>query len=412
MILNKGAVDRGLFAITVYKTYTAEEKNQENQTIETIESPTGVPGEKGVDRTKNYLKLDAHGIIREGSVVEENDIIIRKTIRRDGKNSERQDASVVHKLEETGFVDKVYITKNADGNKLVKVRVGFIRLPIMGDKFASRHAQKGTCGIVLPEADMPFTSQGIRPDIIINPHAIPSRMTIAHLIECITSKKAALTGEFADATPFDAAEGQMVRHMEQVGTALHAHGFQSRGEEAMYSGVTGQLLTGTVFIGPTYYQRLKHMVMDKRSARARGPMQNYTRQPANHGRKNGTKYTSIKVGTMETDVLSSQGARESLRERLLLSSDRYEAEVCDGCGMFCAGKGCKCETTTSAVEVPYAFKLMHHNITAMQVKASLRTSVPEEQEEEDLEDYEEYDEFDDETEDTGPMAEVVFDEDE
>jgi len=373
VILNQGAVDRGLFAITVYKTYTAEEKNQENQTIETIEAPIGCAGEKGVDRSKNYLKLDNQGIIREKSIVEEGDIIIRKTIRRDGKNSERMDSSVVHKLEETGFVDKVYITKNADGNKLVKVRVGFIRYPILGDKFASRHAQKGTCGLILPEADMPFTSQGIRPDIIINPHAIPSRMTIAHLIECVTSKMAALTGEFQDATPFNDSEGQMVRHMEQVGTALHAHGFQGRGEEAMYSGMTGEKLTGTIFIGPTYYQRLKHMVMDKLSARSTGPVQSYTRQPANHGRKNGTKYTSIKMGTMETDAMASQGASESLRERLLLASDRYQAEVCDNCGMFCAGKGCKCEAGTTGVEMPYAFKLLHHNITALQIRASIKT---------------------------------------
>ncbi len=319
------------------------------------------------------MKLDSRGIIREGSVVCENDVIIRKTIRRDGKNSERVDSSVVHKLEETGFVDKVYITKNAEGNTLVKVRVGFIRLPIMGDKFASRHAQKGTCGIVLPEADMPFTSQGIRPDIIINPHAIPSRMTIAHLIECVTSKKAALTGKFEDATPFQDSEGQMVRHIEQVGTALHSHGFQSRGEESMYSGMTGEMLTGTVFIGPTYYQRLKHMVMDKRSARDRGPMQNFTRQPANDGRKNGTRYSSIKVGTMENDVAASQGAQAFLRDRLLYSSDYYQTEVCDTCGMFCAGSTCKCNTTTSTITMPYAFKLVHNNITAMQIKASLRT---------------------------------------
>lgn len=373
VILNKGAVDRGLFTITVYKTYTAEEKNQENQTIETIEPPEGFAGEKGVDRGKNYLKLDSRGIIKEGSTVEENDVIIRKTIRRDGKNSERSDASIIHKLEEKGFVDKVYITKNAEGNTLVKVRVGFNRLPIMGDKFASRHAQKGTCGIVLPEVDMPYTAQGIRPDIIINPHAIPSRMTISHLIECLTSKKAALEGKFADATPFEDSEGQMIRHIEQVGTALHSHGFQSRGEEVMYSGMTGEQLSGSVFIGPTYYQRLKHMVMDKRSARDRGPLQNFTRQPANHGRKDGPKFTSIKVGMMETDVLSSQGARECLRERLLLSSDHYKTQVCKKCGMFCPESGCKCSDSTSThpIELPYTCKLVMHYNTAMMIKEKI-----------------------------------------
>lgn len=373
VILNQGAVDRGLFKVTVYKTYTAEEKSQEGSVYECIETPAGTPGEKGVDRNKNYLKLGPDGIIRKGSTVEKNDIIIRKTIRRDGKNSERIDASVYHKLDETGFVDDIYITKTAEGNKLVKVRVGFIRLPIMGDKFASRHAQKGTCGMILPEVDMPYTSNGIRPDIIINPHAIPSRMTIAHLIECVTNKKAALEGKFADSTPFEDSEGQMVRHMEQVGTALHAHGFHSRGEEAMYSGMTGEILTGTVFIGPTYYQRLKHMIMDKLSARSTGPVQAFTRQPANHGRKMGIEYTAIKMGTMETDAMASQGASASLRERLFHSSDKYSTKVCDNCGAICAGKGCKCQAGTTDVNIPFAFKLALHNMEGLVVRVAVKT---------------------------------------
>lgn len=294
------------------------------------------------------------------------------------------DVSVVHKLEETGFVDKVLITKNADGNRLVKVRVGFLRLPIMGDKFASVHAQKGTCGLVMAQEDLPFTSQGIVPDIIINPHCIPSRMTIAHLIECITGKVAVLKGQFADGTPFNSDETRMVRHMEEIGSALHAHGYARNGEEVMYSGITGVKMTGTVFIGPTYYRRLKHLIWDKLSARGTGPVQAYTRQPANHGRKNGTKYTSTRVGNMEVDGLISHGGRESIRERMFHSSDRYQTEVCDKCGNLAQGHTCKCDAGTTMTEMPYAFKLLHHNVSALMIKASIRTdestmeAVPEE----------------------------------
>lgn len=370
VILNQSAVQRGLFVITAYKTYTAEEKNQENQTIETIEAPQD-PSKVG--RGRNVLKLDENGIIREKSVVREGDVIIHKTVRRDGKNSERMDASVIHKLEEVGFVDKVLITKNADGNRLVKVRVGFIRLPIMGDKFASVHAQKGTCGILLPQEDLPFTAEGIVPDIIINPHALPSRMTIAHLIECITGKVAVLKGEIADGTPFDSDETRMVKHVEELGNALHRHGYERTGEEVMYSGITGQRLTGTVFIGPTYYRRLKHMVMDKLSARAEGPVQGFTRQPANHGRKNGTRYTSTRFGNMEVDGMLSHGCREAVRERMFISSDAYSVEVCSHCGTFTAGQTCKCQAGSQQVEMPYAYKLLTHNTTALMIKSSIRT---------------------------------------
>jgi DNA-directed RNA polymerase II subunit RPB2 len=370
VIINLSAVQRGLFTTTVYKTYTAEEKNQENQMIETIELP---PDPKIGGKNKNILKLDDRGIIKEKSIVKEGDVIIYKTIRKDGKSGERSDTSIIHKLEETGFVDKVLVTKNADGNKLVKVRVGFIRIPIMGDKFASTHAQKGTCGILLPQEDLPFTAEGIVPDLIINPHAIPSRMTIAHLIECITGKVAVLKGEIIDGTPFDSDQNRMVKHMEELGSVLHQHGYDRTGEETMYSGITGDLLKGTIFIGPTYYRRLKHMIMDKLSARAEGPVQGFTRQPANHGRKNGTKYTSTRFGNMEVDGILSHGARDATRERMFVSSDAYQTEVCFKCGGFTAGQTCKCQAGSGQVAMPYAYKLFQHNTTSLMIKSSLRT---------------------------------------
>jgi DNA-directed RNA polymerase II subunit RPB2 len=368
VILNKGAVDRGMFVITVYKTYSAEEKNQENQTIEMIEAPID---QKGIDKTKNYLKLDKFGIIRKGSVVNENDVIIRKTVRRDGKNGERIDVSVCHKLEESGYVDRILKTKDRDGNLLVKVRVGFIRRPIIGDKFASVHAQKGTVGMILPHEDMPFTAEGIVPDIIINPHAIPSRMTIGHIIECVTGKASVMDGTQYDATPFSDDEASTLKHIEQIGTALHRHGFNSRGEEPMSSGMTGEMLEGTIFIGPTYYRRLKHMIMDKLSARSEGPVQGYTRQPANHGRKNGTRFTSIRVGTMETEALCSHGAAASVNERLFHCSDKYKAMTCNICGII--GGSCQCQGGHTMTSMPYTFKLATHNINALQIRTVIKT---------------------------------------
>jgi DNA-directed RNA polymerase II subunit RPB2 len=384
VILNKASIDRGMFCDVVYKTYSAEEKNQDNTIVETIEAPDN---SKLFEKNKNFLKLDHQGIIKEGSEVCEGDVLIRKTIRREGRNSERSDISVVHKLEEKGFVDKVLITRNASGNKMVQVRVGYYRPPTLGDKFASVHAQKGTVGMILPPEDMPFTADGVIPDIIINPLCIVSRMTISHLIECVTGKATALSGIEYDCTPFVSDlkknnttsftnnEMRMVKHLEDVGNVLRSNGFHQQGEEAMYSGFTGELLEGTVFIGPTYYRRLKHMINDKLSARAEGPHVSYTREAANHGRKNGKKLTSIRFGTMETDAMVSHGAGLGVQERLLHSGDKYEVEVCDKCGMIGPEKtACKCGAGSTNTVMPYSFKLLHHNITALMIAPRLKTN--------------------------------------
>lgn len=206
---------------------------------------------------------------------------------------------------------------------------------------------------------------------------VARRMTIGHLIECITGKVAILKGEVADGTPFSSDESRMVKHMEELASALHAHGYElteTQGEEVMYSGVTGARLTGRIFIGPTYYRRLKHMVQDKLSARpAEGPVQAWTRQPANHGRKNGTKYTSTRFGNMEGDCFIGHGVDQSIRERFLYSSDYYQTDICNRCGTFNAGSSCRCEAGSTSTEMPYVFKLFSHNISGLMVKTSIRT---------------------------------------
>ena len=203
------------------------------------------------------------------------------------------------------------ITTNGDGAKFVKIRIRSTRIPQIGDKFASRHGQKGTIGVTYRQEDMPFTSEGITPDIIINPHAIPSRMTIGHLVECLLSKVATLEGTEGDATPFTTVT------VEQVSQKLKENGYQSRGLEVMYHGHTGRKLQAQVYLGPTYYQRLKHMVNDKIHARARGPVQILTRQPVEGRSRDG----GLRFGEMERDCMIAHGIANFLRERLFDASD-------------------------------------------------------------------------------------------
>merc|ERR1712139_752863 len=191
-----------------------------------------------------------------------------------------------------------------------------------GDEFASRHGQKGTCGILYTQEDMPFSQEGISPDIIINPHAIPSRMTIGHLVECLLSKVAALSGTEGDSTPF------MNLSVNDLSEELHKYGYQRHGWEVMYNGYTGRPLANMIYIGPTYYQRLKHMVADKIHSRARGKITNLTRQPTEGRSRDG----GLRFGEMERDCIISHGAASFLRERLLMVSDAYRFHVCEQCG--------------------------------------------------------------------------------
>merc|ERR1712029_788051 len=224
-----------------------------------------------------------------------------------------------------GLVDQVLLTTNLEGLRFVKVRTRTTKVPQIGDKFASRHGQKGTIGITYRQEDMPFTADGLTPDIIINPHAIPSRMTIAHLIECLLSKVAALTGQEGDATPFTDVT------ISSISEILESSGFQKRGFEVMYNGHTGKKLRAQVFLGPTYYQRLRHMVDDKIHARARGPLQVLTRQPVEGRAGDG----GLRFGEMERDCMISHGAASFLKERLFEVSDAYRVHVCQKCGLFC-----------------------------------------------------------------------------
>lgn len=331
VIMNQSSIDRGLFRSLFYRAYADQEKSVGQTVIEKFEKPMRSDTLKLKHGT--YEKLDDDGVVAPGVRVSGEDIIIGKTspIAADaeelGQRTQlhtKRDASTPLRSTENGIVDQVLVATNADGLKFCKVRMRTTKIPQIGDKFASRHGQKGTIGITYRQEDMPFTGEGLVPDIIINPHAIPSRMTIAHLIECQLSKVSSLRGFEGDATPFTEVT------VDSVSKLLREHGYQSRGFEVMYNGHTGRKLVVQVFLGPTYYQRLRHMVDDKIHARARGPVQILTRQPVEGRARDG----GLRFGEMERDCMISHGASAFLKERLFEVSDAFRVHICDICGLM------------------------------------------------------------------------------
>ena len=331
VIMNQSSIDRGIFRSLFFRSYTDCEKRVGIHILEKFEKPTR--GDTLRLKHGTYDKLDEDGIIAPGIRVSGEDIIIGKTSPINPDNAElgqrqaqhvKRDASTPLRSTESGIVDSVIVTTNQDGCRYVKVRVRTTKIPQIGDKFASRHGQKGTIGVTYRQEDMPFTCEGITPDIIINPHAIPSRMTIAHLIECLLSKVSTLKGMEGDATPFTEVT------VDSVSNLLREHGYQSRGFEILYHGHTGKKLRSQVFFGPTYYQRLRHMVDDKIHARARGPVQIMTRQPVEGRARDG----GLRFGEMERDCMIAHGAASFLKERLFEVSDAFRVHVCEICGLM------------------------------------------------------------------------------
>ncbi|KAL8824927.1 MAG: hypothetical protein Q9191_004725 [Dirinaria sp. TL-2023a] len=365
VIMNQSSIDRGLFRSLFYRSYTDQEKKIGMYTMEQFEKPDRSDTLKLKHGT--YDKLDAtDGIIIPGARVSGEDIIIGKTapiapdaeeLGQRTKLHNKRDASTPLRSTESGLVDQVLLTVNSEGLRFVKVRMRTTKIPQIGDKFASRHGQKGTIGITYRQEDMPFTSEGIVPDLIINPHAIPSRMTIAHLIECQLSKVSSLRGFEGDATPFTEVT------VDSVSSLLREHGYQSRGFEVMYNGHTGRKLVAQVFLGPTYYQRLRHMVDDKIHARARGPLQILTRQPVEGRARDG----GLRFGEMERDCMIAHGASAFLKERLFEVSDANLTKKTFEC------RPCKNKTRISQVHMPYAAKLLFQELQSMNIATRLYT---------------------------------------
>ena len=366
IIMSKSAVDRGLFRSTFYRTYK-EEQNYSASVKETLE----IPNKENCLAIKysDYSKLDEDGIVKSGIKVNSDDIIVGKTLETVGV-SKKKDGSLSIRHNENGYVDKVMVSTNEQGMTIIKTKIRSTRVPEIGDKFCSKAAQKGTIGMLYSQEDLPFTQSGITPDIIVNPHAIPSRMTIGQLIECIYGKVCALKGEFGDATAFVNPDPNT------IGDVLESLGFNRHGEETMYHGHTGEMIPAKIFIGPTYYQRLKHMVADKIHARSRGPLQILTRQPVEGRSRDG----GLRFGEMEKDSIVSHGASSFLKERLLDQSDAFITHVCSQCGLFAVYnfekqrgycKGCD-NTEIYSVKIPYACKLLFQELQSMNIVPRFR----------------------------------------
>jgi DNA-directed RNA polymerase II subunit RPB2 len=330
ILINEGALKRGLFRTTYYSTYESHEEKSKssNDTIEklftNIESESNVVGTKpGYD----YSHLDKYGIVLENTEINDKTVLIGITSSSSSsKEMAKVDMSKVPKKGQLGVVDKTFITEGNEGNRIAKVRIREMRIPNLGDKMASRNGQKGTVGLVIPEIDMPFTKDGIKPDLIINPHAIPSRMTIGQLVECIIGKASAIYGGFADCTAFN-NKGSKIN---VFGNILTKVGFHSSGNEILYNGMTGEQLETEIFMGPTYYMRLKHMVKDKINYRALGPRTALTRQPVS-GRANDG---GLRIGEMERDSVISHGIADFLRESMMERGDKYYMAVCNTTGLL------------------------------------------------------------------------------
>jgi len=293
VIFNKSSIDRGVFRCYSYRTYMIEEKKKGTSVMENIQ----LPPEHVRVSTYNYTKLKEDGIVRNGSYVGPGDVIVGRVSTKYKNNKEEiTDVSVVVKIGEEGYVDRLFLTTSPDGYKIVKVKIRTQKIPEIGDKVASKCAQKGTIGMVFRQEDMPFTCSGIIPDLIVNPHAIPSRMTINQLLECLAGKVAVEKGEFRYATPFSShSTGVMEVLCEELGSL----GFEKHGNERMYNGFTGEMLDASIFIGPTYYQRLKHLVSLKIHARDHGNVHTLTRQPMEGRSKDG----GLRFGEMERDAV-------------------------------------------------------------------------------------------------------------
>jgi DNA-directed RNA polymerase beta subunit len=383
VLISKGALDRGLFMATIYHTEKDEDKNIIRDEI--VRCKPDKTRTKGI-KFGNYDKLNTQGFIPENTLVENRDVIIAKIVpikenRNDPtKTIKYEDQSKTFRTTEETYIDKNFTGRNGDGYNFAKVRVRILRKPVMGDKISSRHGQKGTLGNIIPEEDMPFTKDGLRPDIIINPHAIPSRMTIAQLKETLLGKVLLELGLFGDGTSFGNFD------VKTIAEKLQSLGYESYGNELLYNGLTGEQLETNIFMGPVFYQRLKHMVNDKQHSRAIGPMVNLTRQPAEGRSRDG----GFRIGEMERDVMIAHGMSRFCKERLYDVSDKYSVHVCKRCGLIASYndgdkrkgaidfavhlcKTCGNKTDFAKVDIPYAYKLMAQELQTINVVARIMT---------------------------------------
>ena len=373
LVFNKGSLDRGVGRSFYFRPHSAVEMNYAGGLKDEITIPE--KGTSGYKTEESYRFLEDDGIVYPEAEINENEVLIGKlsppkflSEAREISVKTKKESSVTMRQEEKGIVESVFITKDDEGNKIVQVRTRDMRIPEIGDKFATPHGQKGVIGAVVPEEDIPFTANGIRPDVIFNPHGLPSRMTVGYLLELLAGKVSCIRGRGANATPFS---GESKKELEEN---LQNLGFRYDGKETMYNPITGEKMTARIFIGNLYYLKLKYMVANKIHGRASGKIALLTRQPI-EGRSRGG---ALRLGEMEQQALVAHGASLLLKERY--DSDKVTLYVCKHCGAIAVEDNIRervyCPICGSEdnepIEVSYVFKLLLEELQGMHIKTSLK----------------------------------------
>eukprot|EP00249_Psilotum_nudum_P005862 c19287_g1_i1 orf=267-2693(+) len=384
IVMNKSSLDRGFGRCIVMKKYSAVVKKYQNRTSDRIVAPKLISDKEGRLRVPDRAQLqDFDGIAGVGEIIRPGDIYINKESpvnTRDNvpnpmtmPDSAYKPTPMTYKgpQGECAVVDKMLLTSNDEHQFVIKCLIRHTRRPEVGDKFSSRHGQKGVCGTIVQQEDFPFSERGICPDLIMNPHGFPSRMTIGKMIELLGGKAGVLCGRFHYGSAFGEPSGH-ADTVEAISTTLVKHGFSYNGKDFIYSGITGYPLQAYIFMGPIYYQKLKHMVLDKMHARASGPRMVLTRQPTEGRSREG----GLRLGEMERDCLIAYGSSMLLLERLMISSDQFVIQVCTRCGLlgyynhklkmgFCST--CKNGENISTMKLPYACKLLFQELQSMNI---------------------------------------------
>jgi DNA-directed RNA polymerase II subunit RPB2 len=366
MIINANSLKRGMFRTHYFHSYDVRETILDPSVVPPVRTlfANPVTNPKYSDAVKrkedvSYEMLDADGVIKLNSIVDDKTVLVGiVTPITDSEGTEKgfRDASQLPKRGQHGRVDGIYRYSMPDGSNGVKIRIVEERSPVPGDKMASRHSQKGTVGQLIPEENMPFTDRGMRPDIVFNPHGLPTRMTIGQLIEAMSNKLGIQLGTFVDATPFTVSN-----RIADLKTEMTLRGFEPHGHEILYNGETGEMMEADVFMGPIYYQRLKHMVEDKINYRATGPKTLLTHQPL-HGRAKGG---GLAIGEMERDGMVAHGMSKFLHESFMDRSDGAEVQINRSTGTL--------DTSPDTMPMPYAMSLFVKELESSHIQIKLIT---------------------------------------